>query len=267
MIAYWSFFKIRFLTKIQYRAAAIAGVITQLSWGFMYIMIYNSFYKSNPSAVPMDISQLTSYIWLQQAFLAFFMMWVLDNEIFEQISSGNVAYEMSRPLDLYNMWFTKNAANRIAMTLLRCIPIMIVASFLPGIYKLKGPDNLEGFILFIISMIVAFIVVIAYSMLIYIFTFYTISDIGVKMVMVMISDFLSGSIIPLPLLPDKIAKVLYLLPFSSMQNTPFRIYAGTLSNAEAIKYIVLQIFWAGILIIIGKVLMKISVKKIIVQGG
>lgn len=267
MIAYWSFFKIRFLTKIQYRAAAIAGVITQLAWGFMYIMIYNSFYKSNPSAVPMDISQLTSYIWLQQAFLVFFMMWMLDDEILEQITSGNVAYEMSRPLDIYNMWFTKNAANRIAMTSLRCIPIMIVTSCLPGIYKLKGPENMEGLILFIISMIAAFIVVIAYSMLIHIFTFYTVSDAGVKMVMVMISDFLSGSIIPLPLLPDNIAKVVYLLPFSSMQNTPFRIYAGTLTHIESIKYIALQIFWAVVLIVVGKVLMKKSIKKIVVQGG
>ena len=55
MKAYLSFFKIRFFTGIQYRAAAIAGIITQLAWGFMYIMIYNGFYKSNPSAVSVEI--------------------------------------------------------------------------------------------------------------------------------------------------------------------------------------------------------------------
>ena len=57
--------------------------------------------------MPMEFDQLASYIWLQQAFLAFFAVWILDNEIFEEIRSGNVAYELCRPLDLYNLWFVK----------------------------------------------------------------------------------------------------------------------------------------------------------------
>ena len=119
MKAYLSFFKIRFFTGIQYRAAAIAGIITQLAWGFMYIMIYNGFYKSNPSAVSVEISDISSYIGLQQSFLALFMAWIIDEDVLEQISSGNVAYEICRPLDIYNMWFVKNAATRISKAILR----------------------------------------------------------------------------------------------------------------------------------------------------
>ena len=50
MKAYLSFFKIRFINGLQYRAAAYAGIATQLAWGFMYIMMYHTFYKTNPSA-------------------------------------------------------------------------------------------------------------------------------------------------------------------------------------------------------------------------
>ena len=61
---------------------------------------------------PMTFAQLSSYIWLQQAFLALFMMWFFDNDIFEAITRGDVAYELCRPVDLYNMWFVRSAALR-----------------------------------------------------------------------------------------------------------------------------------------------------------
>ncbi|MEG0306425.1 MAG: ABC-2 family transporter protein [Clostridium sp.] len=267
MRAYWSFFKIRLINGLQYRTAAYAGVATQLAWGFMYIMLYHSFYRSNPAAIPMGISELSTYIWLQQSFLALFMTWFLDNEIFELISSGNVAYEVCRPLNLYNMWFAKSCATRISKTLLRCFPILIIASFLPGTYRFSGPATAYSFILFLISMVVGATVVISYCMLIYIFTFYTISPMGIRLTMVMIADFFSGGLIPLPLLPEYLTKYIYLTPFAAMQNTPFRIYTGGISPKEAVISITLQVFWAVVLIAIGRVAMSKAIKKVTVQGG
>ena len=102
---YLSFFKIRFSAGLQYRAAAIAGVVTQFFWGLMEIRMFMAFYRSDPSAIPMEWDSLVSYIWLQQALLAMFMLWFFDNSIFDEISSGGVALELCRPCDIYSMWF------------------------------------------------------------------------------------------------------------------------------------------------------------------
>lgn len=267
MRPYWSFFKLKFINGLQYRAAAYAGIATQFAWGFMYLMLYHSFYRSNPAAIPMEISQLASYIWLQQSFLALFMTWFLDNDIFEAISSGNVAYELCRPLNIYNMWFARDCATRFTKALLRCFPILIVASFLPGTYRFNGPASFYSFILFIISMLIGTMVVVAYCMLVYIFTFYTISPMGIRMTMVMLADFLSGGLVPLPLLPEWLTKYIYLSPFAAMQNTPFRIYSGNIPLNEGWQAILLQGFWAIVLIIVGKAIMSKAIKKVIVQGG
>lgn len=267
MRAYWSFFKIRFINGLQYRAAAYAGIATQFAWGFMYIMLYHSFYRSNPSGSNMSISELSSYIWLQQSFLALFMTWFLDNDIFEAISSGNVAYEICRPLDVYNMWFAKSCATRVSKAVLRCFPILILASFLPETYKFNLPASVYSFILFLISVIVGTIIVVGYSMLIYIFTFFTVSSVGVRMTMVMLADFLAGGLVPLPLLPEYLTKYIYLSPFAAMQNTPFRIYTGGIPGTEAVKAIILQLFWATVLILLGKLIIGKAMKKVIVQGG
>lgn len=87
------------------------------------------------------------------------------------------------------------------------------------------------------------------------------------MVFVMTADFLSGGIIPLPLMPEWFTKYLYLSPFGAMQNGPFRIYSGNIPLNNALITIMLQCFWAVILIFIGRGLMKRASKKIVVQGG
>lgn len=267
MKAYLSYFRIRFINGLQYRAAAYAGIATQFAWGFMYVMLYRTFYETNPSKAPMEFSQLSSYIWLQQAFLMLFMIWFLDNEIFDQISNGNVAYELCRPLDLYGIWFSRNCALRLSKALLRCFPILIIALFLPEPYRLSLPNSLLAVVLFIVSMFFGLIVVAAYSMLVYIFTFYTVSPVGVRMALVMTADFLSGGLVPLPLLPGWLTKYIYFLPFASMQNVPLRIYSGNISVSEAALPIMLQVFWSVILVAVGKFFMNRAIKRVFVQGG
>ena len=112
MKKYASFFKIRFIQGLQYRTAAYAGILTQFMWGAMEILLFSAFYRSEPEAFPMGFSQLASYYWLQQAFLALFMTWLMEEEIFQAISNGTVAYELCRPVDIYSMWFVKSLANR-----------------------------------------------------------------------------------------------------------------------------------------------------------
>ena len=87
------------------------------------------------------------------------------------------------------------------------------------------------------------------------------------MTMVMLADFLAGGLVPLPLLPEYLTKYIYLSPFAAMQNTPFRIYTGGIPGNEAIKAIILQLFWAAVLIVLGKLIIGKAMKKIIVQGG
>lgn len=72
MKKYLSFFRLRFLMGLQYRTAALAGIVTQFAWGGMEILVYKAFYEADANAFPMSFSATASYIWMQQAFLAFF---------------------------------------------------------------------------------------------------------------------------------------------------------------------------------------------------
>ena len=110
MKKYIAFFRLRFSMGLQYRSAALAGMATQFFWGTMEILMFRAFYRADPGAFPMTLEATCSYVWLQQAFLALFMAWVMENEIFDSILNGNVAYELCRPVNIYNMWFSRNSA-------------------------------------------------------------------------------------------------------------------------------------------------------------
>ena len=267
MKKYFSFFRIRFFMGLQYRAAALAGMTTQFAWGFMEIMVFRAFYAADPAAFPMSFEATVSYVWLQQAFFSVFAVWMMEPEIFDSISSGNVAYELCRPVHIYDMWFARSMASRLARGALRCFPILVVALLLPDPYGISLPPSVMHGALFLMTLVLSLMVSLAFCMWIYVLTFYTISPMGLRIVAVGIADFLCGSVIPIPFFPEKLQRVLEILPFASMQNVPLRIYSGSMTAAQMQQAIGFQLFWMVALIATGRVTCRRAVRRVCVQGG
>jgi ABC-2 type transport system permease protein len=267
MKKYLAIFRIRFINALQYRAAALAGIVTQFAWGFMEIFAFAAFYRANPDAFPMEFSQTISYIWLQQAFLALFGMFFWERDIEASVAEGLIAYEMVRPIGLYGRWFCQASANRLAQAALRCAPILIVAFFLPEPYWMSLPPDAEQLLLFLISAVLSFGVVVSFSMLIYVSLFYTLSSKGVRTIVSVLGEFFAGMIVPLPFFPEPFRAVAEALPFAAMQNMPLRIYGGNIAGADALAGIAFQIFWLAALLLIGRFAMRRALKRVVAQGG
>lgn len=267
MRAYLAIFRIRFIGGLQYRAAALAGLVTQFVWGGMQLLAFSAFQKADPSAFPMPFSQMASYIWMQQAFLALFMTWFFESEVFDAISDGGIAYDLARPVDLYGRWFCQSVASRLSRTVLRCAPVLLVAFLIPKPYRMSLPRSAGRFLLFLLSAVLAVGVIVSFSMLIYISAFYTLSPVGVRVIYTALAAFLEGAVIPLPFFPAPVRRIAELLPFASMQNMPLRIYSGNIADMDAVWGITLQLFWFGVLFALGRVLMHHALRRVVVQGG
>ena len=252
---------------LQYRAAAAAGIVTQFFWGAMEILVYRAFYEADAAAFPMSFEAVVTYIWLQQAFLAVFGAWIIEGEIFEAIRNGNIAYELCRPVGIYQMWFSRSVANRVSKALLRCVPILGVAALLPAPYGLRLPASPLHGALFLLTLLLGLLVIVAFTMLVYITTFYTLSPDGVRIFFVSAVEFFAGAVIPLPFFPDKLRFILELLPFAAMQNVPLRIYSGSMTGEEMLRAVCLQAFWLAALVGAGFGLCRRAERKVLVQGG
>ena len=268
---YLAIFAARFLMMLQYRAAAVAGIITQFWFGAIMVMALSAFYMGGGGSASITRAEAITYIWLGQAFLGL-LPWNVDPEIVLLMRTGNVAYERLRPINTYIYWLVRAMAWRTAATLLRSMPLLIVTCVLfefagLGDWSLQPPPSLQALALFVVSMVAVVFLSSAITTLLNISVVWTISDQGINMVTNSLVIILSGMVVPLPLFPDWLHPVLFVQPFAGLVDIPYRIYFGNLSGAKALGSIGLQVFWTAALIVLGNLLMARTMRRIQIQGG
>jgi len=263
MNAYAATVSARFRMLMQYRGAALAGVVTQVFWGFLRVMIFTAFYESTSARQPMTLAQTTGYLWLCQAFLVLVMMGA-DSELAAMIRSGNVAYDLVRPVDLYGYWLARSFSSRAAPMVLRAGPILLVAA---AVGQLHWPASAVRGALFAVSIALGLVLASVMYATVTISLLWTISGDGVARIAPPVIFFLSGLIIPLPLFPNFVQPVLRTLPFRGLVDVPFRIYLGQMPAGAIGPGILQQVIWIVALAILGRMLLAIGLKRVVAQGG
>lgn len=267
MKQYLSFFKLKFAVGLQYKAAALAGIATQIFFGFVFIMVYVAFYSSGTNNTDISLNEIVPYLWLNQAFLSLIFVWHKDNEILSMIRKGDVAYELCRPQNLYIMWFVRILASKLSAALLRCVPLLIMAFLLPAPYNLTLPPNFTAFIFFLISFCISAFLVTALVTIMYILVFYSIDSKGIMGIYCSIAEILAGQTIPIPLFPGFLKAIAVVLPFAYISDFSFRIYSGNIAGVAITQGLIVQIAWLIISIILGVLLTNKILKRVAVQGG
>lgn len=269
--ACFSIFKIKTAEGFQYRMAGLAGASTSIFYALIEITVFTIFFKyANTKEAGlqagMTLKQVVSYAWLTQLFFLMQPM-SIDSEILRKITSGDVAVELCRPMDLYFHWFAKNAASRLTPLFWRGSITLLAGMIMPLSYRLSMPASLEGLLFMILSVFSAFLLCTAFAMFVCAVRLNITLGEGPTYILMLIGGVLSGSYLPLQLWPQFMQKFLLYQPFAGYLDIPLRLYIGTMSPSSAIYAICLQLFWVLVFIIAGRALMSHRLKSIIVQGG
>lgn len=267
MKSYLSYFKLKFKIGLQYRIAALAGIATQIFFGFVYISVYIACYESGSDNIPMPLDQLVSYLWLCQAFFSLVYLWYKDKDIINLIKTGNIAYELTKPQDLYFMWASKILGERLSKCVLRFLPVIILAVMLKEPYNLILSIELPRLLLFIISFILSSFLMTFLILLYHIICLFTLDEKGIINIFMVGADILSGLAIPIPFFPKFLQNITNVLPFRYISDFPFRLYVGNINISSAYIGIIVQMIWIIILIILGRILTKKALRKAVIQGG
>ena len=267
MKQYTSFFRIRFLAGLQYRAAAFAGFFTQLFWGLMEILMFRAFYLYAPEKLPMDMQALSCYVWIQQGTLSIWNLWGWEPSLFQAVQTGEVAYELVRPTNLYAVWSARGFATRLSKCLPRLLPILLVGSLLPAPYGLRLSISLPAFFMFLVSMSFTLWLCVSICMLCYTATFYVTDFRGIVAFVPAVSEIFSGDLLPLPFFSPVLRRIAELSPFGSLQNVPLRIFGGDIAGRELFSAVGLQLFWCLTVTALGYGLMHRGLRRTVIAGG
>lgn len=266
MKTFSSILKMNLKQQFQYRVSALSGTITQLFFGFMQISLFTAFLVQGQS--DFTIPQMATYIWLQQAFYTLYKYWdCCKFEISEKIVNGDIAYQLIRPMPLYNYWYQNVFSKSLGQMLIRAIPLVLVVIWIPAGYGLMLPSSLENFALFLVAAAMGAFLIAAINVTSYIIVLYTLSPAGVFSFMVAVASFLAGQYVPIPMLPESVQTVLNFFPFRYVSDLPFRIYIGNINGLDALFQIMIQMIWLVAIVLIGKFVMSKKLNKLVVQGG
>ena len=263
MNAYFALLSAQFRMLLQYRAAAYAGVATQIFWGLIKMAALTAFFKISRSAHPINLSQTIAYIWICQAL---FHLEPLrpDLEVRAMIREGHVSYELLKPIELFGLWLARAVAFRTAPTAIRA-PFILTLALVMG--WLPAPHGFVEGVMALLSLGLAIFIAAGITCIITISMLWTVSPDGLAQVLAAITWSFSGLIVPLPLMPDWLQPVMFFLPFRGIFDTPIRIYLGHYTSNAAYFALMHQVIWVGILALLGRQLLKTGMRRLTIAGG
>ncbi len=74
-------------------------------------------------------------------------------------------------------------------------------------------------------------------------------------------------IVPLPLSPDWAQPILNALPFRYIADVPFRLYLGHMAPSDLFDILLLLACWIAGLVVLGRALLSIAKRRLIIQGS
>ncbi len=263
MRAYFSVFRMRLKMELQYRGAMIGGILCQVFFGLVLVALYRALYESSPQDLP--IESVVTYVWLQQAF--FRMLLATDPDLLDKIRSGNISYDLCRPVSMYGFYYARIMAQKLTGSLMRAVPMLVFAFLLPKGWGMSLPSSLPGLILGIMALFLGFLCMCALENITMAFTMRTLDPRGIQGIMNLLMITFSGNLLPLTLFPDSWQKVITVLPYAQLLDAPIRLYTGVYAPPEAFGILIIQALWTAGLMLLGMWLWNMNGKRMTVQGG
>lgn len=263
MSVYWSAFKMRVKLETQYRAAALGGLVTQGFFGLILVYLYRALYGAGAPLATLEAT--ATYVWIQQAF--FRMVLSSEGELTQTIVKGDMAYQLVRPVDQYGFWFARIAAMKLTGSIMRAIPLLLIAALLPRGVGISLPFSLPALLAALLALALGLLTVTAVNAISCGFILLTLDNRGVSAMIALLTTFFCGNIVPLTLMPDSWQRVIGLMPFSQILDTPIRLYTGEYALTALPQTVLIQLFWVALLVLGGRLLWRRTLRRIVVQGG
>ena len=268
---YRAIFDSRAREELQYRAAAFAGLVTQVVFGFIFLMVLFAFYDSSGASRPLSDVETAAYIWIGQALLAL-LPWNVEPATFDSIRTGTVVQELLRPVHLYRMWFARALAWRLVRSALRFVPMVFLAmAVFPLIglerYAMPLPAGPAALATAVAAVALGALLSTALTLLMQIAMLWTTSPEGILRIVPTLSIVLGGNLLPLPLFPDVLQGFLRVQPLRGLLDTPARVYTADLAGLEAWTAIAWSLGWLIALVAVGHLVLRMGMRRLVVAGG
>jgi ABC-2 type transport system permease protein len=261
---YWRLAVAGFRKQANYRLAMLAGLFTNVVFGFIRAAILLAALGSAGGTIAgYDQGQMSAYIWLSQGLLGAITLNGMA-EIGDRIRSGDVAVDLSRPIDIQT-WHLADELGRAVYTFIpRGLPSVLVGALTFG---LTMPTTALPYLLGAVSIMIGIAISFYCRFAINILGFWFVDTRGVRVFYMVTSSFLAGLYVPVALFPDWLHTLAYATPFPAILQIPVDVISGRETGAAAFALVAQQVGWLIVTCLVGRLLMAAGRRYLVVQGG
>lgn len=263
MRLYWEVARRGFSRYASYRAATLAGLFTNIMFGFMRGYVLLAVLRTRPEVGGFDATDTITYVFLTQGMLAVIMLWGYS-EVAMRVRTGDIATDLTRPLDVEG-WYLSQDLGRAAYHLFsRGIPPFLVGA---AFFALRLPEHAVTVVVFGASLFLAVCVSFALRFLANLTAFWLLDSRGVSAAYGLTANLLSGFLVPVAFFPGWLETLARASPFPSMIQVPIEVFLEKTTGVDVLGVLAMQAFWALALLGLGRWTLAAATRRLVVQGG
>ncbi|MGH8885811.1 MAG: ABC transporter permease [Egibacteraceae bacterium] len=263
MRLYWEVARRGYRRYAAYPAATWAGLFTNVVFGFMRGSVLLALFRQRHQIGGYDAADAMSYTWLTQALLMTVYLWGWK-ELALRIRSGDIAVDLSRPLDVQLGGLAFDLGRACYHALFRGIPPLLVGVL---VFDLTVPSRPLVWLAFLASVALAVAVSYAFRFGYNLPAFWLADYRGVASLATLTATLLSGFVVPVALFPEWLAAVAHATPFPAMAQTPIDVFVGAVRGPAVLTALAAQAGWLVALLLLGRALFAAGTRRLVVQGG
>ncbi|MBD5131016.1 MAG: hypothetical protein HDT28_00240 [Clostridiales bacterium] len=255
-------------TTIAYRGQmalwVIGSVINAVLMGLLWWAVYK--FSPEPEIGGYTFPQMLMYVLLTTIVGEITYsdtMW----SITEDVHYGFIGMRLMKPISYRHQLGFTAVGSFFARFLIIGVPMILVGTLVSVFgFGLTG-IVWYNILLFIPACILSLLMVDAIQFLFGQLAFRTHAMFGVSSMLNIVTQFLSGGLVPLALFPIWAQNVLYYTPFPTLFSFPVRLFLGQLDWVDMGISFALSVVWILVINLIGQLMYKGSVRKVVVFGG
>ncbi|MGW4893442.1 ABC transporter permease [Kitasatospora sp. NPDC004240] len=249
-----------------YRAATFAGAFTNTVFGFILASTFLALWQARPGLGGYDQHEAVTYIWVSQALLVTVAVWGggFQDDLQERFRTGDIAIDLYRPVDFQGWWLATDLGRAGFHLVTRgAVPTVVGAL----VFRTRMPERPLTWAVFLLSVLLAVVVSFGLRYLVSLTGFWLHDIDGVRSVVLVVSMFFSGMLLPLSLFPGWLGPVARALPWAALVQSPTDVFLERSTGAGLAGTLGFQLCWAVVLLALGRVVQLLATRRVVVQGG
>ncbi len=251
--------------RLAYSAYVWADFIMTIVSMIVFVYFWRAVYASTSTLGGLALSQTINYILLARLLAPLVettenrTVWIFGS----MLRQGQIAVELTRPLDLQLSMMAQRSALVIAFIILR-LPLFLLAWLFFGLQLPASPGLWAAFF---ISLALGQAIMFLFEWVFACLAFYVTETWGLAVMQISVGAFFSGALVPLAMMPAWLQNVVAVLPFAQALAVPVSFLSGVATLSDAPRLWLIQVVWLLALLVLSRATFNVAVRKVTVQGG